>query len=80
MSHFTVLPKLQKTRKIEEANKIVKKTLDIILVHMSSVNIGSLRSPRDRLVEKSGLYGWDTLDIDVDYCRYGMPPKEKEPG
>ena len=61
-------------RKIEEANKIVQRTLDIIEYLNPKYYI--IENPQTGLLKKQWfMYGLPFIDI--DYCKYGMPYRKR---
>ena len=61
-------------RKIEEANEIVLKTLEIIDYFKPSVWF--IENPQTGLLKKQEFMK-DLLFYDVDYCKYGMPYRKR---
>ena len=64
------LAKTTGVRKIDEANAIVKRTLEIIAYFNPTTWI--LESPQTGLLKKQ-VFMVGLPYVDVDYCKYGMP-------
>jgi hypothetical protein len=61
-------------RKIEEANKIVLKTLEII--DYFKPRVWFIENPQTGLFKKQPFMK-DLHYVDVDYCKYGMPYRKR---
>jgi site-specific DNA-cytosine methylase len=61
-------------RKIEEANKIVLKTLEII--DYFKPRVWFIENPQTGLLKKQPFMK-DLHYVDVDYCKYGMPYRKR---
>ena len=62
------------TRKIDEANKIVMKTLDII--EYLNPQYWIIENPQTGLLKKQ-VFMYGLPYVDVDYCKYGMPYRKR---
>jgi site-specific DNA-cytosine methylase len=61
-------------RKIEEANKIVMKTIEIIKYF--NPRIWFIENPQTGLLKNQEFMKWVPYK-DVDYCKYGMPYRKR---
>ena len=62
------------TRRIEEANKIVQKTIEIIDYFMPYYWV--IENPQTGLLKSQPFMGNLTFQ-DIDYCKYGMPYRKR---
>jgi len=62
------------TRKIDEANKIVMKTLEII--EYLNPQYWIIENPQTGLLKKQ-VFMYGLPYVDVDYCKYGMPYRKR---